>query len=259
MPPAMENLHSAAATGFTTAVDAYVRGRPDYPAEIDSWLRDSLRIGPGRRVLDLGAGTGKFTRRLVATGAHVIAVEPVEAMRGKLIADLPEVTALGSTAEAIPVPNGSVDAVVCAQSFHWFATSAALNDIHRVISPSGRLGLVWNVRDESAPWVSKLVDLVDVYEGNAPRFRSGRWRDVFPHPGFGPLEESRFPNHHTGPAEHVIVDRVLSTSFIAALPQTERNQLAGRIRKLIADEPALAGKAEITFPYVTMAYAATRL
>jgi SAM-dependent methyltransferase len=252
-------IHSAAAAGFQAVAGAYARGRPDYPPELDRWIRDALRIGPGRHVLDLGAGTGKFTAHLAATGAHVIAVEPVEAMRNRLIADLPAVAALGGSAEAIPVPNGSVDAVVCAQAFHWFATPAALAEIHRVISPGGRLGLVWNARDMSAPWVGKLVELVDAYEGDSPRFRTGRWREVFPHPGFGPLEETRFSYLHTGPAEHVIVDRVMSTSFIGALPQAERDKLTDRVRQVIAEEPSLAGKPEVTFPYVTHAYMAVRL
>jgi SAM-dependent methyltransferase len=218
-----------------------------------------MRLGSGRHALDLGAGTGKFTPLLVATGAHVVAVEPVEAMRARLAAGFPDVTALGSTAEAIPVPNGSVDAVVCAQAFHWFATRAALADIHRVISPGGRLGLVWNWRDETVSWVRKLSELILPYQGDTPRFNSGRWREVFPAPGFGDLEETRLPHVHTGPAEHVIIDRTLSVSFIAALPKGEQTALVARIRKLIDSEPELAGKPQVSFPYVTLAYAATRL
>jgi SAM-dependent methyltransferase len=255
----MSTIEKAAAEGFKAGADAYVRGRPDYPAALSSWLRDAMRLGPGRHALDLGAGTGKFTPLLIATGAHVSAVEPVEAMRARLAATLPDVAALGSTAEAIPMPNGSVNAVVCAQAFHWFATRAALADIHRVISPGGRLGLVWNWRDETVPWVAKLGALITPYEGNTPRFNSGRWRDVFPAPGFSDLEETRLPHVHTGPAEQVIIDRALSVSFIAALPKDEQAALVARIRKFIDSEPDLAGKPQVSFPYVTLAYAATRL
>ena len=255
----MTSVHVSASTGYQTAADTYARGRPDYPVALDAWLRDSLHLGPGTRVLDLGAGTGKFTRRLVATGAGVTAAEPVDAMREKLAAALPEVTALGGSAEAIPSPDAVLDAVVCAQAFHWFATTAALDEIRRVIRPGGRLGLVWNVRDETVPWVARLTGLITPYEGDTPRFHTGAWRKPFPHPGFGPLEETRFPHGHTGPAERVIVDRILSVSFIAALPRDEQDALADRIRDLIAAEPMLAGREEVTFPYVTLAVAATRL
>lgn len=255
----MTSVHVSASTGYQTAADTYARGRPDYPTALDAWLRDTLRLGPGRTVLDLGAGTGKFTTRLAETGASVIAVEPVEAMRLRLAADLLDVKALAGSAEAIPVADASVDALVCAQAFHWFATKAALDEMHRVIAPGGRLGLVWNVRDETVPWVARLTELITPYEAGTPRFHTGDWRKPFPHPGFGPLEETRIPHGHTGPAEQVIVDRILSVSFIAALPPDERQRLAGRIRNLIASDPTLAGKAEVTFPYVTLAIAADRL
>ncbi len=254
----MSNIQAAAAKGYQSAADAYARGRPDYPAELRGWLVGTLGLGPGKRVLDLGAGTGKFTKLLLATGAEVFAAEPVAAMRARLAADLPQVTVLEGTAESIPLPDNSVDAVVCAQAFHWFSTRAALNEIRRVISPGGKLGLVWNTRDETVPWVARLRELTAPYEGDAPRFHTGRWRDVFPAPGFTELAETRLPHSHTGPAEQVIVDRILSVSFIAALPDDERSRVTGRIRELIATEPALAGKRAVTVPYATLAYAATR-
>ena len=110
-----------------------------------------MGLGSGRRVLDLGAGTGKFTKYLLATGAEVVAVEPVVAMRERLTAAFPRVRALSGQAEAIPLGDATVDAVVCAQAFHWFATPAALAEIVRVLRPGGQLGLIWNVRDETAP------------------------------------------------------------------------------------------------------------
>jgi len=130
-------IHHAAADGYPVTADNYVRGRPDYAPELVGWLRDFIGLGPGKTVIDLGAGTGKFTPRLVATGARVVAVEPVAEMRAKLVAAVSNVAALEGTAEAIPRPDASVDAVVCAQSFHWFATRAALAEIHRVLKPGG--------------------------------------------------------------------------------------------------------------------------
>ena len=148
----MENtknaVHKAAQQGFEKEAQAYARGRPDYPAALSAWLAQTLGMGPGREVADVGAGTGKFTALLATTGATVVGVEPVDAMRAKIDAlQLPTVRAVAGTAQAIPLPSGKLDAVVCAQAFHWFATREALDEFHRVLRPGGKLGLVWNVRD----------------------------------------------------------------------------------------------------------------
>jgi SAM-dependent methyltransferase len=248
-----------AAQAYTGAADTYVKGRPDYPPEVAAWLRDDVGLAAGATVVDLGAGTGKFTPRLVATGARVIAVEPVAAMLARLSAALPEVAALAGTATAIPLPDASVDAVVCAQAFHWFATADALREIHRVLKPGGRLGLVWNMRDARVPWVARLDAIVNAYEGDTPRYYTGAWRAAFPFPGFGPFVERHFAQGHTGSPEDVILNRVRSTSFIAALPDAERAKVDAALRELIADEPSLAGQATVTVPYETAAFVATKL
>ena len=135
-------VHLAAARGFELGAQTYARGRPDFPQALDSWLCDSLQLGAGRTVLDLGAGTGKMTRLLVQTGADVIAAEPVDSMRAILVRDLPAVRALRATAQNLPLADASLDAVVCAQAFHWFATREALAEIRRVLKPGGRLLIV---------------------------------------------------------------------------------------------------------------------
>ena len=119
--------------------------------------------------------------------------------------------------------------------------------------------LIWNVRDESVDWVAALTCIIAPYEGDTPRFASGRWRAVFPAEGFSPLEERRFAHTHVGPPERVVVDRVLSTSFIAALKPAEREKVAGQVRELIAATPALAGRAEVAFPYETRAFRCLRI
>lgn len=256
--PSDPTVHRAAAVGFEANAAGYARGRPDYPPALDRWLCDEVGLGPGRTVVDLGAGTGKFTSRLLATDADVIAIEPVDAMRVRLAADHPGVDARAGTAEALPLADASVDAVACAQAFHWFANRAATAELARVIRPGGVLALVWNVRDESVPWVHAITTIIEPFEGDAPRFHKGDWARVFPAAGFSPLRETRFPHVHRGPPEQVIVERFLSVSFIAALPDAQRADVARRLRALIDAEPALAGASEVAFPYETVAYHATR-
>ena len=197
------SIHHAAATGFAKGAATYVKGRPDYPPEVEDWLRGDLALRKGKTVLDLGAGTGKFIPSLRATDAAIFAVEPVPAMLAQLVECNPGITAKEGSAEHIPLADNSIDAVVCAQSFHWFARREALAEIHRVLKPGGVLGLIWNVRDESVGWVAALTEIMRPYEGNTPRHHTQKWRQLFPAEGFGPLHEWRFPNAHTGSPEQV--------------------------------------------------------
>jgi ubiquinone/menaquinone biosynthesis C-methylase UbiE len=249
----MTSIHHMAARGFAAAAKAYVEGRPEYPPAIETWLTEDLGLSAGKSALDLAAGTGKFSQRLLTTGASVTVVEPVQAMLDELIRRYPEIDAKRGTAQSIPLDDESMDAVVSAQAFHWFATAEALREIHRVLKPGGSLGLVWNVRDENVPWVAALSRIMKPFEGDAPRYHSQQWRRVFPAEGFSPLREKRFVNLHTGPPEKVIVERVLSVSFMAALPPPAQEQVKAQLREVIASYPELTGKAEVAFPYETLA------
>jgi SAM-dependent methyltransferase len=252
-------IHPAAAQGYSTHVETFAKGRPDYPAELTDWLKHELRLGPGKIALDLGSGTGKFLPPLEATGAQVLAVEPVDAMRAQLIAHNPGVEVMAGSAEHIPLADRSVDVVTCAQSFHWFANPRALAEIHRVLKREGSLGLIWNMRDESVQWVAALSAMIEPYAGDTPRYHKQDWRLLFPASGFSPLVENRFAHQHTGSPERVIVARVLSTSFVATLPLDRQDQIAAQIRTLIATTPELAGKSEVSFPYRTVAFSCHRL
>ena len=132
------------AASFAGVADVYERSRPGYPEAAVVWLAGST---PGD-VVDLGAGTGKLTRSLVALGHRVTAVEPLEEMLAQLRASVPAARALTGGAEAIPLPDASIDVVTCAQAFHWFDHDRALAEIARVLRPGGRIALVWNMRDD---------------------------------------------------------------------------------------------------------------
>jgi len=244
-------VHQAAQSGFTKASDTYVAGRPGYPAQIDGWLKDTLVISAGMQVVDLGAGTGKFTKHLIGSGAHVIAVEPVEAMLDQLRQSHPAVRAVEGAATSIPLESASVDAVFCAQSFHWFASMEAVEEIRRVLKPGGIMALVWNVRDETCDWVAELSRIMAPYEEGTPRFHHGHWRSVFPADGFAPLQEMTFEHNHRGEFQSVVLDRILSVSFIAALPQSERDTVECQIRDLVNLFSGLGDESDVSFPYQT--------
>jgi SAM-dependent methyltransferase len=247
-------VHRAAATGFAGGADIYAASRPAYPGEALDWLRDRMGIGPGSHVVEVGAGTGLFTRLILETGAKVLATDPVAEMLAHLAVTIPGVATAVATAEALPVAEESVDAVICATAFHWFATPQVLAEFRRVLRPGGTLGLIWNVRDNEVPWVRRLSEITDRYQDDAPRQKSQAWRGVFPAPGFTPLRETAMRYDHVGTAEEVIVGRTLSTSFIAALPDDRRAALVEEVHAMIAATPELAGKSKVLFPYVTRGY-----
>jgi len=254
-----ELIHRAAAQGFEAGADTYEKGRPDYPAALSGWLRAELHLNASTTVLDLGAGTGKFLPRVLETGARVIAIEPVDAMRARLASAFPDIEVRAGRAEHIPLANESLDAVTCAQAFHWFANVVAMQEIRRILKPGGALGLIWNIRDESVPWVRELTGILAPFEGDTPRYHSLQWRRVFPAPGFSVLAEAMFSHVHDGAPERVIVDRTLSISFIAALPSEQRAEIAQRIRALIERTPELASRQTVQFPYRTVAFGCRKL
>jgi len=247
----MTGVHVSAAKGYQSSADAYQKGRPDYSPKILDWLRDELGVSRNSVVVDLGAGTGKFTQRLCEISNNVIGVEPVDAMRDQLAHHLPQVQALKGTANDMPLADASVDFLICSQSFHWFATEQTMTEIHRVLKPGGRLGLVWNVRDENTDWVAELTKIVTPYEGNAPRYYKGDWRNVFPTDGFDGLHPKSFAHAHLGSPEDVIINRFMSVSFIAAQDVPTRQIIEEEIRSLINSDAALKGQSEVAFPYVT--------
>jgi SAM-dependent methyltransferase len=230
-------IHDAAARGFEAAVEHYDRARPTYPADAVAYLVRELGIGAGRDVLELGAGSGTFTELIAGTGARITAVEPVSAMRNALAARCPDVTTLDGTAEDVPVADASADAVVAAQSFHWFDGERTLPEIHRVLRPQGRLGLVWNVRNEASDWAERLTAIFDRLAGDGPRYRDLRWREPFAHTDlFGPLHH-QVAYHVHELSRAAFMDRVLSVSYVASAPEDEREIVRSEVTQLLEADP----------------------
>jgi SAM-dependent methyltransferase len=249
----------AAVRAFDRAAELYEQGRPDYPVAALRHLGRVLALGPGRTVVELGSGTGKFTRALEFLGAARLAVEPSPGMRRVFARTVPQVPVLPGNAEAIPLPASFADAVVAAQSFHWFRPRPAVREIARVLRRGGGLGLVWNIRDESVGWSHRLTEIFDRYGWWVPRARERRWRPVFERADspFGPLHRRVF--RHTQVARpETFVARVLSVSVIAALPGSERRRVAREVRALLASDPATRGRMRLTMPYRTEVYWAYR-
>ena len=219
----------------------YAEHRPDYPADAVAWcVEPTGRPVAGLRVLDLGAGTGKLTALLAELGADVTAVEPDEAMLAELRRQLPSVRALHGPAEAIPLADGSVDAVLCAQSMHWFDMSRALPEIARVLVPGGALGAMWNSDDDRVEWVAGLRD---VAEGAGSPVRSQRERDAtafgaeqFGNELFTPTDRAEFANPQARTIDSLI-DDLRTHSAVLIMDPAERERVLGRIRGYLASRP----------------------
>lgn len=242
-----ENADSLRIEGFQDGA-CYDDARPDYPAEAIECFRTSFDLGPGRKILDLGAGTGKLTRQLIPLGVELIAVEPSGSMLAELSRRSPEATAFSGTAEEIPLGDGSVDVVFVAQSFHWFDAERALAQIARVLRQGGGLGLVWSERDESVEWVRELSIAMRWHE-RQPYEVGSDFRPMVTATGlFGDAKRHRFsfkqPLDHAG-----LLRRVETTSYIAALDPTARAQAMRPVKELVAGLPR-----QIQLPYTTDLY-----
>ncbi len=237
------------ATSFGPSADLYDRVRPEYPAEAIIWLVGEATA----RVIDLGAGTGKVTRELVSAGHDVTAIEPDEQMRAAFARAFPEITALPGSAESIPVGKASVDAVVAGQAFHWFDLDLALPEIARVLRPFGVLGVAWNVRDESVPWILEFGRIVNGGDGTTDLPDE----DEDFGPLFGPVARREF-RHADLLAVDDVVDLAASRSHTITLPDAERRALLDEIRALAGSEYERSTDGLLRMDYVTVCLRASR-
>ncbi len=214
-------------TSFDSIATAYAAARPDWPGPTAGWLAGAAcdadpAVGPpttgSRRVLDLGAGTGKLTRALVAAGHRVVAVDVSEGMLTELRRSLPAVQVLVGDAEDIPLPAASLDAVVVGQAWHWFQHEAAAAECARVLRPGGVLGIGWHIRDERVAWVAELSALVS----QPGDFARDEWGPPFTlPPPFGPVQRRMFAyRQRLTPAQ--LRTLAASWSYVQVHPERER-------------------------------------
>jgi SAM-dependent methyltransferase len=259
MDPDLQHLH---ASSFGTAASAYATHRPDYAPDAVRW---ALEPAPGPRVLDLGAGTGKLTATLAEMGADVTAVEPDQAMLDELRRGQPEATALAGSAESIPLPDGSVDAVLAGNAMHWFDMAVAGPEIARVLAPGGVLAGLWNTLDDDVDWVAGLAQ-VSGPAAIGPRDTPASWRTetatlhlptTDAQVCFGSAEQSGFAHGQRRTAESLVATLATRAGMLV-MPEDERESVLARIRSYLAARPETSA-GEFTLPMKTCVLRVRRL
>jgi SAM-dependent methyltransferase len=232
------------ALSFGRVADDYHQTRPSYPAGAVRWLlgRDPLEVA------DLGAGTGKLTALLVDDGHRPIAVEPDAAMRAKFAAVQPGVRSLDGWAEAIPLPDDAVDAVVAGQAFHWFDVEPALDEILRILRPGGTLGIIWNFRSRSEEWMGDLAAMAG--QDGLPDGWLGRFEAL---PRVAGVDHRS--DVHVHPVGREALVRLVGTwSPVAVLEEAERQEVLGRVRELWDRRVDLARVSRVPMTYECETY-----
>jgi SAM-dependent methyltransferase len=239
-------MSESRATSFHQAADAYARARPSYPPEAVAWMLPEA----ARLVADVGAGTGKLSAVIAATGREVVAVEPDAGMLDKLRAEHPGIRTEVGPAEALPLADASVDAVVFGQAWHWVDPPAASREAARVLRAGGTLGLIWNIRDTRGGWAAELAALIEASDAEEFVANGG---PVVGAP-FGAIETAEFPWENPLTVDG-LVDLVASRSATIAAAPDERTALLERVRAL--GERSADGDGILRLPYVTHVYRTT--
>ncbi|MBV1849587.1 class I SAM-dependent methyltransferase [Catellatospora tritici] len=236
------------ARSFGSAAERYDRYRPSYAPEAVTWALGERPV----RVVDLGAGTGILSRLLHRLGHEVIAVEPDDLMREHLLQASPGVMAYAGSAERIPLPDGSVDAVVAGQAYHWFDPDRAHPEIARVLRPGGVLAAFWNDADLGTPWTVRYVEIID---GGGEAARERPLSDFGPL--FGPVEAGEFPHDMWMTPDDLVAMATTRSPYLVGT-EHERAELVGAVRELLV-ESELGGHSRFPMPHLTRVHRAARL
>jgi SAM-dependent methyltransferase len=233
-------------TSFGAAADLYDTIRPSYPPEAVRWMLGEAPL----RVVDLGAGTGIFSRLVASLGHDVVAVEPDPGMRARLAELSPGVTVLAGSAEAAPLPEASVDAVVAAQAYHWFDNDKARLEIVRLLRPGGVFAPIWNIRDESVDWVAALSKAA-MLEGDGTFSREYKGAGYEFGPLFAPPQRAEFP-HSTTHTTETLLTLIQSRSLYLIADEKRREQMNAGVRAVTRELPPT-----FELPYIAVAYRVT--
>ncbi|MDX6307971.1 MAG: hypothetical protein QOI06_1017 [Nocardioidaceae bacterium] len=205
------------ASSFGDVAGAYAEYWPGYPEQAVSWLAGKRPA----KVLELGSGTGKLTRSLVALGHDVVATDPSLTMLAQLRLVTPTARPAVARAENIPIAASAVDLVVSAQAFHWFDPERALPEIARVLRPGGTLALVSNLADFKVPWVRKVLSLIGLTDEADEDPLAGS--DLFQ------TRERQVFRHWQDFDRDSLVGYVSSSSYAAVMAPPERDALLAEV------------------------------
>lgn len=255
-------IHQTAANGFEMAGDVYERSRPDYPLAVINLICSTNTGMQSKTIVDLAAGTGKLTRLLPLTGAkEIIAIEPVKGMRAKLYS-IPNISVIDGIAEDIPLENASVDIVTVGQAFHWFNGQQAMKEIYRILKPNGKLYLFWHIRDvDMCPWLNVMNKIIDQWQPPGhPHYQTMKWLDAFTSTSreFSPLKYQQ-EYHEQYVTIDILLDRILSSSFISCLSEDDRRIVLDEVITLTNHHPETIEKTDFLVPYQTHMYWCERL
>jgi len=240
---------------FLSKADEYERYRPGYPAEAVRWLVGS----PTQRVLDLGCGPGKLTAQISEVGHDVVGVDPSLAMlqgarrKGLLV--------VRATAERLPFRDSSVDVVTAATAFHWFDVERAVPEMRRLLPSGGKVGLVTNMRDESVPWVKALSEIIGSEAAMAVTLGGAEGMEAefvtkLEGGGLFTDTERRVFDYQQELTAEGLLGLVRSRSYIAILPDKEREERLAQVATLCREHPDLQARETFVMPYKTYGFRA---
>ncbi|XP_067044852.1 uncharacterized methyltransferase Mb3374-like [Acropora muricata] len=251
---------------FSTDLSLYEKGRPEYTKESVEFLLCQVgllsKITKERTtLLEIGAGTGKFTRAMVEVltsrnaSVEITASDPKPEMCEAFRRLVPGIKMLQFPAEDIALPDESVPVIICAQAFHWFASDKSVAEICRVLEPGGKFGLIWNHRDHSQPWVRALQDIVDPFvkkkdmPGDA---RELKWTESLNKSGkFTPVERNnKFQTYVEGDMDKIVAV-IMCISAITQSSEEVRRSTEVKVREVLTNHPDLQGAQVYKLPYIT--------